>query len=583
MTDGQTIAGDAAGGMRNADAPTPSVYPPPESFRPTLVGRDWMVAAGHPLVAQIMAGVLEAGGTAIDAGVAGGIASAVVQPDMCNLGGIAPVILRQAGSDRITAISGVGTWGREATLEAFLSRHGHEMPLGSAVAVVPAAVDALLSALSFGTRGFAELAAPAIRLAEEGFPIDARTAIALTIMGRGFAQWDGSREVYWPKGRAPKPGEWLRQTDLARTLSTLAAAEKGAGRAVRLEGVRAAFYEGEIARRLVAFNRATGGWLTEADLAGFRSVIAPAEEVKFGSWRVSSTDFATQGPVMLQALGMLDPDALRNAGPNSAEALHSIIEALKLAYADRERHHCDPAFASFALSRLLEPGYLAELAVRIGENAGTPLAPRAAPQARPRFDTTCLCAVDRAGNAIAVVPSDTLDGGPIIPGLGIMASCRGVQSRLGPADPNVLAPGKRPRVTPAPALAMNPETGEILAIACPGGDMIVQAMLQVFINITVHGMLPQVAVEAPRVATFSFPNSFFPNPEFPQRVDAEARIAPDVLGDLAARGHRIHPWPDYEFDAGGVLVAGSLSLGGEDGPALIAAADPRRSGHAVGR
>ncbi|MCL4186468.1 MAG: gamma-glutamyltransferase [Rhodobacteraceae bacterium] len=583
MSSEPSTGADAAGGMRNADAPTPSVYPPPESLRPTLVGRDWMVAAGHPVVAQIMADVLERGGTAIDAGVAGGIASTVVQPDMCNLGGIAPVILRQAGSGYIHAISGVGTWGREVTLQAFLSRHGGDMPLGSAVAVVPAAVDALLTALRFGTRGFAELAAPAIRLAEEGFPIDARTATALEIMGRSFAQWESSRAVYWPRGRAPMPGEWLRQHDLARTLGTLAAAEAGAGRAARLEAVRRAFYEGEIARRLVAFNRFTGGWLTEADLAGFRSVLAPAEELGFGDWRVASTDYASQGPVMLQALGMLAPGVLRDAGPGSAEALHRIIEALKLAYADRERHYRDPAFAPEPLGRLLEPGYLAGLAATIGAQAAAPLPPRAASPSRPRFDTTCLCAVDSAGNAIAVVPSDTLDGGPIIPGLGIMASCRGVQSRLDPADPNAIAPGKRPRVTPAPALALNSATGEVLAIACPGGDMIVQAMLQVFLNIAVHGMLPQVAVEAPRVATFSFPNSFFPNPEFPLRVDAEARIDPAALAELSARGHLLHPWPEWEFDAGGVLVAGRLALGGADGPVLVAAADPRRSGHAAGR
>ena len=570
--------------MRNASSPTPSVYPPPEAMRPTLVGRDHMVVAGHPLVAQIMADVMARGGTAVDAGIAGGFASAVIQPDMCNLGGIAPILVRPAGSDVVWSVSGVGVWGREVTLEAFLKRHGGDLPLGSPAAVVPAAVDALVTVLDrFGTWSFADIVAPSVRAAAEGFPLDPRTATALEIMGRSFVQWESSRSIYWPKSRAPLPGEMLRQPDLARTLEALAAAERGAARSARLESVRAAFYDSPIAERLVAFNRDTGGWLGRADLAEFRCAVVPAPNLRFGDWQVFTNDFGTQGPIMLQALGVLSSFDLAGAGADSAEGLHWLIEALKIAFGDRERHYCDPAFARIDLDGLLDPGYLAARAAEITDVAAT-RQPGAGPgAARPRFDTTALCAVDRAGNAIAVVPSDTLDGGPIIPGLGLMASCRGVQSRLRPDDVNVLAPGKRPRITPAAALALRPGTDEFMTLTCPGGDVIVQAMVQVFLNCTVHGMQPQPAVEAPRVASFSFPNSFYPNPDFPGRVDAEARLPPDVRADLGRRGHQLHPWPDFEFDAGGVLLAGRVGLGGADGPILVGAADPRRSGYGTGR
>jgi gamma-glutamyltranspeptidase/glutathione hydrolase len=576
--------GDSAGGMRNPDAPTPSVYPPPESMRPTLVGSHYMVSAGHPIVAQIMANVLERGGTAIDAGIAGGFASTVIQPDMCNLGGIAPIVLRTAGDRRIWSAAGVGPWGAATDLDAFRDRWSGDIPLGSATGIVPGAPDALLAALArFGTWSFTDLIAPSIAYARDGLVLDHRTAIALEIMGRSFCQWESSRAVYWPRGRPPLVGEVIRQTDLAGTLETMAAAEAGSDRADRIERVRAAFYDGPVAEALVSFNRADGGVLDRADLANFRGALVEAPQVDHGSWRVATTDFTTQGPVMLQALGILSAFDLKEA--STADALHLAIEALKLGFADREAHYCDPNFARTDQNQLLGADHLAKLAgrIRMDRALGSDLS--ASGQARPRFDTTYVCAVDRAGNAISVMPSDTLDGSPIVPGVGAIVSCRGVQSRLDPDHVNALAPGKRPRITPAPALAVRsggPDT-QVLAFGCPGGDVIIQAMMQAFINLTVHDMLPQQAVEAPRVATFSFSNSFFPNPAFPGRVDIEARISADVRAGLARRGHALEHWPDWEFDAGGVMMAGLLDLGGVDGPALYGAADPRRTCYAVGR
>ena len=181
------------------------------------------------------------------------------------------------------------------------------------------------------------------------------------------------------------------------------------------------------------------------------------------------------------------------------------------------------------------------------------------------------------------MPSDTVDGAPIAPGLGFFVSPRGVQSRIDPKHPAAIAPGKRPRLTPAPSIAVNEASGEALALGCPGGDMIVQAMTQSFIDMVCYGMTPQQAVETPRVATFSHPGSFYPHPEFPRRLAVEARIPPEVRTALASKGHVIHEWPDYEFDAGGVSIAGTRIVDSGGAPVLVAAADPRRITYAGGR
>ena len=574
---------DQTGGMRNAGSPTPALFPPPESLRPTIVGRDFVVSAGHPVVAQVMAEVMARGGTAVDAGVAGGLLSNVVQVDMCNLGGVAPTLIRMAGDPGIYAIDGVGPWGREVTLDGFLARHDGKMPLGSAVGVVPAAFDAWCTALSrFGTWRLADVMAPAIDYARRGFPLDLRTAKAFELLGNGFAVYETSRAVYWPKGRPPRPGEWLIQEDLGRTLARLAACDTGA-REAGIAAARALFYEGEIARDLIAFHRADGGWLTEDDLAAYESPVTEAPRVAFNGWQVATPGTVSQGPVMLQALAILDGLPLAAQARGSAGHLHLVAEALKQGFAERERHYTDPAFGGVSISELLSEARIATLRAAIDPDAALPGAAADPVPGRGRFDTTYVAAADAAGNVFSSMPSDTIDGAPIAPGLGFFVSPRGVQSRLEPDHPAAIAPGKRPRLTPAPAIAVNDDTGEALAIGCPGGDMIVQAMTQSLVDMIVYGLTPQQAVESPRVATFSHPGSFYPHPAFPRRLAVEGRVPAEVRAELAAKGHVIHDWPDYEFDAGGVSIAGRRVLTEGEPPVLVAAADPRRITYAAGR
>lgn len=583
--------GDVAGGMRNTTSPVPGIFPPPESMRPTLVGEDYSVVAGHPLVAMVAADVLERGGTAIDAGVAAGLASNVIQADMCNLGGVAPILLRQAGSDEVWSISGVGTWSRAVTLDAYLDRHKGDMPLGAPCSVVPAAADAWIAALSrFGTWSFADVAAPAIRYAGEGFVLDRRTAHAYELMGATFKDWETSRAIYWPHGRPPVEGDRLVQADLAALLTRLAAAEKGASRTDALEAVRKAFYEGEVAERIVRWVNEGGGWMTLADLAGFRNDVVPARHYDYRGWRMFTGDMHCQGPVILQALSVLAGFDLAALANDEEAYLHLVTEAMKLGFSDREKFYCDPDFAGTTMEALLSDDHVAGLRAMVDRDTALPdlatMLPAGSNTARrgKRRDTTNFTIVDSRGNAFSCSASDTIDGNPIVPGLGVMVSCRGIQSRLDPAHPAALAPGKRPRLTPSPALALSLDADpRVMALSSSGGDVIPQGILQTFLNIVDRGMSPQQAVEAPRLTTLTFPDSFFPHFHDVGRLSVEARISPEIRDALAAKGHRIHLWPGYEFDASGVAVSLDLRPPAGGRRVLGSGADPRRSNYAVSR
>jgi gamma-glutamyltranspeptidase / glutathione hydrolase len=586
--DGPQPPGEPAGGMRS-NGPTPGVFPPPESMRPTIYGERYVVSAGHPLVAQIAAAVFEAGGTAVDAGVAAGLAATVVQSDMCNLGGVAPILVRPGARQAVYSVAGVGWWGQDATLDAFRARFGDYMPLGPPVGVVPAAVSAYVRALQrFGTWTLAECAGPAIRLAREGFCLDRRTAVSLAVMGQGWSQWPGSRAVYWPQGRPPRAGDRLVQDALGQTLERLCAAERGASsREAGLDAAHDAFYRGDIAASIARFSAAHDGWLSQEDLAGFDAEIEPALAGRFRDWQVLAPTTWCQGLALLQALAILAPEPIENMGHNSADYVHLIAEAIKLAFIDRERYYGDPRFVDVPLGRLLSPDHADELRAAIDPAAAHPGVGGPAAGGSGRLDTTYLCTLGADGSVFSAMPSDTIDGSPIIPELGLMISPRGVQSRLNPGHPACLAPGKRPRITPAPAIALRDRDPgasdcELMAFGCPGGDVILQAMLQGFLNVSVFGMTPQQAVEAPRFAAFAWPDSFYPHGEVPARVSLEGRFAPAVTADLRERGHEVVSWPDFEFDAGGLALALDLAV-----PAgrrvMAAAADPRRSGYALGR
>ena len=566
--------------------------------RPALRGTRHMASAGHYAAAHAAFAILEAGGNAVDAAVAGGITLGVVQPDIVNVAGVAPIMIRKADG-QIWTIAGLGNWPAAADPEHFLRQHGGTIPEGLLRTVIPAAPDAWITALKrFGTMPFGEVVQHAIRMAE-GFPCYPLLAGMLAAKVEKYARWPSSAAIFLPEGRAPRTGEIFVQSDLARSLRYMADEEaaalgRGAGREGGLEAARAAFYEGDIARAIVKFHEQEGGWMTAADLAGYRSPVERPVSVRFGGVDVYTCGVWCQGPVLGQALNLLDPAALKAMGHNSPDYLHTIVEAIKLAFSDREGFYGDPRHVAVPLERLLSAEYAAARRTMIDPARAWPdMPPHGDPKVPPRVseglrlldgvpsgpprDTSYICTVDRWGNSVSATPSDTSYDTPVIPGTGLCPSSRGSQGFLAEGHPSRVAPGKRPRLTPSPAMAVAP--GDfVLPFGTPGGDVQAQAMLQVLMNIMLFGMDPQDAVEHPRVASYSYPDSFEPHHSYPGRLCMESRIPRETGEELARRGHEVSWWPDRIWRAGAVCaIHADLRTG-----VLTGGADPRRTSYAVG-
>ncbi|MBW8269244.1 gamma-glutamyltransferase family protein [Caldovatus aquaticus] len=560
--------------------------------RPTISGTRHAVAAGHYLAAAAGFSVLEAGGNAIDAGCAAGIALGVLLPDLVNVAGVAPILIRTADG-AVETIAGLGHWPRSLPADLFLREHGGRIPPGVLRTVVPAAPDAWITALErHGTMGFGEVAQHAIRFARDGFAVFPLLAENIEKHEAEYARWPSNAAIFLPGGRRPRVGERFVQADLARTLQYMADEERkaaGKGRLAGLAAARAAFYRGDIAREIVAFQRREGGYLSMEDLAGFRSRIEPAVRRRWRGHEVLTCGPWCQGPALLEALLVMERAGLDGLAHNSADYLHLLAEAIKAAMADREYHFGDPAFVDVPLDALLSEAHVAARARAIdprrahpgmpGPLLGAGTAPASATRAAApaaEADTSYVCVVDRWGNAFSATPSDGSWSSPVVPGLGIIPSNRGSQSRPDPRHPSGVAPGKRPRLTPNPAMVVTRDGG-LMPFGTPGGDVQIQAMLQVMLNILHFGMEVQEAVEAPRVASYSFPSSFAPFEYFPARLAAEARIARETREALAARGHALQDWPEWTWLAGGVEVI----LTDPQAGMIHAGADPRRPAYAI--
>lgn len=545
-----------------------------------------LVAAGHYLAAQAGHEMLAAGGNAVDAGVAAGICLGVLQSDIVNVGGVSPIILRMAETGQVVTISGLGYWPRNTRPEVFRDEHGGTIPAGVLRSIVPAAPDAWLTALDrFGTMSFGDVAAPAIELAARGFPVHPLLAETIQTHAEDYARWPSSAAIYLPGGRPPQTGDMFVQSDLAGTLAFMAAEETSA-KGDRSAGLRAAhrsFYEGDIAQRIAAFYQAEGGWLDRQDLAGFRSGIEEPIMRRFRDLDVYTCGPWCQGPMLLQMLATASHFDLKAMASDPVQYAHVLIEVMRTAFFDRERSFGDPRFVDVPLDRLLSHEYTQQCASRINLAAprhlewdsATSLNTGAA--AGPR-DTSYVAVVDRAGNAFSATPSDVSYDVPVTPGTGLCVSSRGAQSWLDPAHPSCVAPGKRPRLTPSPALVLRP--GEMsMPIGTPGGDVQSQAMLQVILNIFVHGLDPQAAVEAPRVITYDHPDSFEPHLREPNRVIVESGLPEAIELGLARLGHDAQEWPSNHWKAGGVCAIMYDHLTGIG----KAGVDPRRSSGAAGR
>lgn len=562
-----------------------------DSYRPTLYGTRHAVSAGHYLATMAGFSVLEAGGNAVDAGVAAGMALGVLQPDLVNVAGVAPIVIRMADGT-VETIAGLGHWPRTLPPDLFMTHHGGQIPIGVLRTVIPAAPDAWITALQrHGTMGFPEIAAFAIRFAREGFAMNPLLQFSIASKEAAYRRWPQNAAVFLPGGAVPKVGDNFKQTDLAQTLQYMSdQASAAGGREAGLQAAHDAFYKGDIARAIVAFQEAEGGYLSMADLANFRSRIEPAVRRKWRGHEIITCGPWCQGPALIEALLLVEKAGIDGMAHNSADYLHTITECLKLAMADREYHFGDPQFIDVPLDHLLSPAHIARRAASIrmdraypgmppqldGVGGGVSFPRSAAALPQMDADTSYACAVDRWGNAFSATPSDGSADVPIVPGLGIIPSGRGSQSRPDPAHPSGVAPGKRPRLTPNPAMVVTKDGG-VMPFGTPGGDVQIQAMLQVLLNKLHFGMELQAAIEAPRVASYSFPSSFAPFEYFPGRLAVEARIPAETRADLAARGHEVKDWPDWTWLAGSIEACMSDPATGM----IAAGADPRRPAYAA--
>jgi len=557
-----------------------------------------VVAAGRTFTVDAGARLLAAGGNAVDAGVASIFAAAVVEISHFGLGGEAPIIIYSARDRQVRVINGQGPAPRAATPQLFggktvIPGNG---PLG---ATIPAAVDSASIALAkYGTKSLSDVLAPAIELAD-GFPMYEFLHHYLETERATTEIYAWSKTTYYPDGRIIPTGEMFRQPNLAATLRAIAAGEKdalarGATRESAIDAGRDVFYKGPIAREMTSAVREAGGVMTEDDLVSYHGRVEEPAVAPYRGYTIYKAGFWTQGPALLQTFRILEGFDLRAMGQGSADALHTTVEAIKLAYADRDRYYGDPDFARVPGQMLLSEPYAAmrralidarraSLEQRPGDPIrGTAELPQAiadghataarSSRAKEYGDTTSVQVADAQGNLFSATPSSGwLLGGAFVAGrTGVPMSNRMQAFNLDAASPNVLAGGKRPRTTLTPTIVLK-DGRPFLAIGTPGGDSQDQQILLVLLNIIDFGMDVQAAIEAPRVNSLHPVSSFEDHQALPGVLEAEATLPPSVLADLGARGHVLRMRPANGISTG-VVAAGIDSATGR----LRGGADLRR-------
>jgi gamma-glutamyltranspeptidase / glutathione hydrolase len=565
---------------------------------PAVRGLHEMVGAANNLEVAAGMRILAQGGNAVDAGVATVLAATVTEQSRVGLGGEIPILIKMKDKP-VMAISGVGVAGSKATVQFFEHRAPEKWEpadrtpapipaIGPHAAITPGLVDGLLLALEkYGTMSFSQVAAPAIEYADEGFPIGEEFSEFLTELQQYHAFWPASFRFFYPNGSAPKRGEVVKMPSLANTLRQMAAIEpktKG-DRVAKLHAVHDLFYKGDIAAKMSDFMDTNGGLFTRDDLAKFHAETDAPREGTYRGYTISKPGFWTQGPVMIEALNILEGFDLKKMGHNSPEYLHTMIEAVKLAFADRDRYYGDPKFSKIPEDILLSKEYAAERRKLIDPQ-------HASMQSRPGElhasvamvggngkssdkDTTCVNVVDKDGNAFSATPSGAWIPSVIAGDTGIPLSVRQESFVVTPGHANQIAPGKRPRVTLSPTIVTR-DGQLVLTMSTPGGDNQDQAMLQALLNILDFGMSPQEAVEAPRFQSSHFYNSFGFHEFTPGKVNIEGRIPRATSQKLVDLGHLVQPSADWSNSSAPTVIQ---LIGG----VLNGGADPRRARYVFGR
>ena len=575
-----------------------------EGTRPYVMGTRGVVVSGHHQASDAGLDMLKAGGNAVDAGVATVFAQAVIEFDRFGIGGEVPILIYSAEQDRVVAVNGQGQAPRKATIEWFRSNGLQAIPGDCFLsAPVPAVVGSLILALEeFGTMSLGKVLGPAMRLADSGYAVFPSYLENLgRVANRMQSEWPSSAKVFLPGGSLPKIGDVLVQKDLARMFRRLVEAEamgSGEGRSAGLRAAFDLFYKGEIAAEMVQFQKtfrctdANGftstGLLEMEDLAAFRPAIEEPSHTSYRGIDVYKVGFWSQGPVLLQALNLIEGYDVRSLGHNTPAYLHLLAEAMKLAFADREWYYADPDFVGVPEKGLLSKDYAAERRNLIDLEApsrqlrpgnpypfqGETLAHAPIPDTVPfRPDppgTTGTRVADADGNVFSATPSGGwFTASPIVEGLGFVLGTRCQSFFLDKSRANRLQPGKRPRTTLTPTLAMK-DGKPFMAWGTPGGDAQDQVNLQFLLNVVEFGMDIQVALDAPLMQILDFPPSFFPREIHPGVMRVETRMAVETIEGLEAMGHRVRPAGDWAIgDATALMIDNDRGV-------LYGAAGPRR-------
>jgi gamma-glutamyltranspeptidase/glutathione hydrolase len=533
--------------------------------RNLAAGYRGMAATGHPLATSVALKVLGLGGNAVDAAVAAGGMLAVAQPMMSGMGGDVFLIYYDARACRLWAINGSGPAPAAATRNWYFAAGFDAIPMEGMLSVtVPGAVSAYCEALQrWGTMPLTDLWRPAIWYAEEGVPVAETVAEWIGWTSQRLQRFEESARIYLPDGRVPRVGDRLVQGDLAATLSRIA------------NGGRDVLYRGEIATRIVEHSKARGALLGFEDLASYASLVYEPITIEYRGCSVFVTAPPSQGFILLEMLNLMEEFDLRAAGRDSADAVHIMVEAKKIAFADRDAFFGDPLFHETPLARVLSKAYAKARRSEIDLSVAAGIHPGSASSGG---DTTYLCVVDDRGNAVSLVASLSWPFGcaDVVPGTGIFLTNRAAQSfNLIEGHPNCIEPGKRPMHTLTCFVVMRGERLYLVG-GTPGGDAQPQWSAQVLSNILDHDMTIQEAVEAPR--WMSLPGT---EPGYRQRrpvVVMEESYHPAVLRELERRGHKVIVVPYLSLGSGFQLIEADSGRG-----VLFGSTDPRGEGIALGR
>lgn len=585
-------------------------YTLPNTGRPVIRSTKGVISSGHYLTSMAGMRMLLNGGNAFDAIAAAGFAAAVIEPIASySLAAEGVFMLYDAASDETLSLSGQGTAPGKATAEFYKSQGFNRIPTGPGKDAhlsftVPGIVAAYISLLErYGSMTIYEVLAPAIDYAENGIP-NYEYMLNRLENANTATQFDnyppGGWDVFYDNREVPEPGSTLVQPGLANTLKAMSSAAVAGDRLAGLKAARDVFYKGSVAKTIVDSSASVGGILSMDDLASYEALFGQPVSSTFEGHEILGHDTWTQAPMVQQTLNLLEHFDLKAMGHNSPEYIHTITEALKLVFGDREAYYADPEYAEIPLDGLISKEYAAERVGLIDPERALP--EQAAPGDPWKYSkgkgqvpaaagiaassngssedsnhegTTHVSVIDNDGNMVC----GTISGGAFVksvffPDLGCALSTRIEMFNCEEGHPNVVEPGKRPRTTLINYMAR--KDGEtVMTIGCPGGDNQAQANVQIILNTLIFGMDPQLAVEAPRFATQSVENSFFPHNYLPGRLDLEDGIAQSTADALSGRGHDIGR-------AANCGLGATVSVRDPKTGNLSTGADPRRACYAMG-